>query len=550
MAIVQISQMQIRRGLNQDLPQLASGEMGWSLDTRQLYIGNGTLTEGAPSTGVTEILTEFSDLLSVASTYTFKGLASGVIVQTGVDALHPVVRSLQDKLDDIVSVKDFGAVGDGVVDDTAAIQRALTRVFGTAQNVLQLFHHRTINFPAGSYKITSTINVPPFTRIQGEGKKTTIIQGVFEGPLIQFQDGYGQTGYNYGAPAPSGATPDISEYHFNDISFTHNTTNYDQSCILIDGCWTASFTRVMFSGLLTDTTADYGGSTSPTNPVYDIDRGSGVAAVYLRNDSNYQGNRNIVFNECDFFQHNYGLQLEFDNHGITINDCYFDRLYNYVVAGAISSGGYYPYGVTFSNNYLRYSAGPGILCYPNVTQFMSIGNLYTAWGCEDGESSTPINNPADVAMYPAIVYNANENYSIADSFQQDTVNSNIVILNDNGYNCYFMQQGVGVTNGRKTAGIGQVRTLGSTATFASANIINIPSSYTNLTMNYSIFNGSNQRTGTLTISAGGGSYTWNEEYSETVNTQLVFRANPSTGDIEYTSVNTVVLTYSLDYFTV
>jgi Major tropism determinant N-terminal domain len=60
MAILQISQIQVRRGLNQDLPQLASGELGWSLDTRQLYIGNGTVSEGAVTEGVTEILTEYS----------------------------------------------------------------------------------------------------------------------------------------------------------------------------------------------------------------------------------------------------------------------------------------------------------------------------------------------------------------------------------------------------------------------------------------------------------------------------------------------------------
>lgn len=62
MAIVQISKIQQRRGLNQDLPQLASGELGWSIDSRKLYIGNGTLTEGAPAEGHTEILTEFSIL--------------------------------------------------------------------------------------------------------------------------------------------------------------------------------------------------------------------------------------------------------------------------------------------------------------------------------------------------------------------------------------------------------------------------------------------------------------------------------------------------------
>lgn len=60
MAILQISRIQHRRGLQQDLPQLASAELGWSIDTRRLYIGNGTVDEGAPIQGVTEILTEKS----------------------------------------------------------------------------------------------------------------------------------------------------------------------------------------------------------------------------------------------------------------------------------------------------------------------------------------------------------------------------------------------------------------------------------------------------------------------------------------------------------
>lgn len=70
MAIVQISQITNRKGYQSNLPQLAGAEFGWSIDTRQLFIGNGTLEEGAPVIGNTEILTEFSDLSPVPITVT------------------------------------------------------------------------------------------------------------------------------------------------------------------------------------------------------------------------------------------------------------------------------------------------------------------------------------------------------------------------------------------------------------------------------------------------------------------------------------------------
>ena len=83
MAIVSISRVQHRRGLQQDLPQLASAELGWSLDEQRLYIGNGNLGEGAPRLGNTEILTEHSDILRLAQTYTFRNEAAGYTPTTG-----------------------------------------------------------------------------------------------------------------------------------------------------------------------------------------------------------------------------------------------------------------------------------------------------------------------------------------------------------------------------------------------------------------------------------------------------------------------------------
>jgi len=60
MPIVQISQIKHRRGLQENLPQLGSAELGWSIDTQRLFIGSGTREEGAPTEENIEIITETS----------------------------------------------------------------------------------------------------------------------------------------------------------------------------------------------------------------------------------------------------------------------------------------------------------------------------------------------------------------------------------------------------------------------------------------------------------------------------------------------------------
>jgi hypothetical protein len=174
MAITQISRIQHRRGLQQDLPQLASAELGWSVDTKRLYIGNGTLDEGAPVTGVTEILTQYSDLTNFLGTYTFKGDAATYTAQTGSSLLNPTLRSIQTKLDDFVNVRDFGAVGDGLVDDTNAINRAIQQIYKTGTSELEQRARRTIYFPGGVYLTSSTISIPTYARLVGDSSSATI----------------------------------------------------------------------------------------------------------------------------------------------------------------------------------------------------------------------------------------------------------------------------------------------------------------------------------------------------------------------------------------
>lgn len=78
--------------------------------------------------------------------------------------LNSVVTNVEAKLAQTVSVKDFGAVGDGVSDDTAAIQYALNSGYG-------------IYFPKGTYIITSQITIPSNSNITGEGPLSVIKRG-------------------------------------------------------------------------------------------------------------------------------------------------------------------------------------------------------------------------------------------------------------------------------------------------------------------------------------------------------------------------------------
>jgi len=57
------------------------------------------------------------------------------------------------------NIKDFGAVGDGIADDTAAIQAAITSLTATGG---------TVFFPAGEYKTDGGVTLVGNLTLQGE----------------------------------------------------------------------------------------------------------------------------------------------------------------------------------------------------------------------------------------------------------------------------------------------------------------------------------------------------------------------------------------------
>jgi hypothetical protein len=190
MAVYQISRIQVRRGqANQGtgIPQLASGEMAWAVDTQELYIGNGAVSEGAPGVGNTRLLT-LNDLsaqgnLLELSQYSY-AVTLDIPIITGASASSPVYRTLQTRLDDQVSTSYFGTVGNGVADDTAALQRAINQQYLNANNYAygtsaDAVKFRTIiTIPPGIYKTTSTIFIPSYTTLVGAGELKTIINFV------------------------------------------------------------------------------------------------------------------------------------------------------------------------------------------------------------------------------------------------------------------------------------------------------------------------------------------------------------------------------------
>lgn len=177
MAVVQISRIQVRRGqknVGSGLPQLASGELGWAIDTRELYIGNGSVAEGSPAVGNTKILTQYDDIFSLADTYTYR--EPDAFVQTGSASSSPVQRTLQARLDDIVSVRSFGLTGLASDNATVGLQRAIDQLFLNDATKGSEGSRVVLNVEPGVYSITGPIYIPPHATIVGAGAEKTVIK--------------------------------------------------------------------------------------------------------------------------------------------------------------------------------------------------------------------------------------------------------------------------------------------------------------------------------------------------------------------------------------
>jgi hypothetical protein len=511
LAIVQISQITNRKGLQENLPQLAGAELGWSTDTRQLYIGNGTLEDGAPVIGNTEILTEFSDILNFTNTYTYKGQAAGYTVQTGATAGTPVTLSIQAWLDQFASVLDFGAVGDGTTDCTDAINRALYQLYCREINP-QI--RRGLFFPAGVYRVTGSINIPPYATLYGEGSDNSIIitdTGI-DDYVARTADSLQNIGENIGN---AGATP--PEYiTISNMGFSHSDPT--GSIFLVQDATNCRFQNVGFRG--TSTTTDL---ISDTNGSIAVDFASTASLVCDQ----------ITFDGCVFSGVVWAIKTDQETKAITISTSQFNTLYRGVVLGSAETVNNGPTGTRIMGNMFDNIYAEGIIFGSNLglglnasghNIFYDVGNHFS------GSTGTPATN--------IISIQSNNNLSISDLFERsDLFSTTYARVNINATQSIATTNGSRLSMGTYARDSGSQATLldGDSSTAFSFDVENIKA----FSINYTILRGTTYRTGTMIIAAqsGSGSINWSDDYVENADVGITLSATQVTNtvNIQYTS---------------
>jgi len=510
MPTVQISRIQHRRGKATDLPQLAAGELGWSVDDQKLYIGNGTVADGAPAVGNTEIMTAGSSSFTTSLSHTYKGyLGDSTPIVTG--ASGDVSRTVQKRLDDYVSVKDFGAVGDDSTADGVAIQRALDELYidtdTTVSNDTRA--RRILFFPAGTYKIAASLTIPPFAHLVGEGPDKTIIKNSASAPALVTEDDDGQV---YGNIGDSGATTPTQ------IQISNMTirTTVAHGGLSIDNATKVFVNNVKFQGTFVS------GGTDASNS-----KGVTVRSTTLLPCSY------IVFDQCQFTGFARLVDMSFDVTNVRFTNCDFSTAYYGALIGAEMDGSTNgltkgPRDIQFSGSSWSTIGQQAILVAPATgadsgtgpRNILSYGNWYaeTVANNFDGVNS--------IAEVPVLQFDNDECTSTLDFFERTSQRDTNFGDSTDPSNTPPEVQGIGIQ--RKA--VKQITLADNTSSATDTGIYLPGFNDKGVRITYKMNRGAKYRTGVFTISAAGELCTHNDDYEETSDVGTTLSAITSDGD--------------------
>lgn len=154
---------------------LVAGTIRWSSALNRWQRWSGTAWGELASTYALTSLTTTGNAtingnLTVTGTVT-GSVGAGSFTQAGTGA---VTRTVESKLRDVVSVKDFGAVGNGATDDTAAIQAAIDYAQTASGLPAASDGAFAVDFPPGNY-LSGTLTVTGPIVLRGHGRQSTYI---------------------------------------------------------------------------------------------------------------------------------------------------------------------------------------------------------------------------------------------------------------------------------------------------------------------------------------------------------------------------------------
>jgi hypothetical protein len=507
MPIVQISRIQHRRGKKTDLPQLAAGELGWSIDEQKLYIGNGTVADGAPAVGNTEIMTAGSSSFTTSLSHTYKGyLGDSTPIVTG--ATGDVSRTVQKRLDDYVSVKDFGAVGDDSTADVVAIQRAIDELYSdTDQDDARA--RRTLFFPAGTYKINASLTIPPFAHLVGEGPDKTIIKNSASAPALVTEDDDGQV---YGNIGDSSATTPTQ------IQISNMTirTTVAYGGLSIDNATKVFVNNVKFQGTFVS-----GGTDASTSKGVTVRSTTALPCAY------------IVFDQCQFTGFARLVDMSFDVTNVRFTNCDFSTAYYGALLGAEMDGSTNgltkgPRDIQFSGSSWSTIGQQAIWVKPaagadagtGARNVISYGNWYaeTVANNFDGVQS--------ITEVPVIQFDNDECTSTLDFFERTSQRDTDFGDSTDPSNTPPEVQGIGLH--RKA--VKQITLADNTSSATDTGIYLPGFTDKGVRITYKMNRGAKYRTGVFTISSAGELCTFNDDFEETSDVGTTLSAITSDGD--------------------
>jgi hypothetical protein len=192
MPIIEIALIQVRRGQEYQtgVPQLQPGEMAWAEDTENLYIGK-RIVEGASNDRNSRILTD-KDLgtifqiaqasVAIANSSTAYRYRADIPYGNQPGQLLSTTSTYANKLNNWVSLTDFNPVWPpfGTNDITTILQNAIGIVASNNTGGGVVFPGSgvgpvPIKIPAGDWSISSTVDLPPFTTLIGDGMGMTTL---------------------------------------------------------------------------------------------------------------------------------------------------------------------------------------------------------------------------------------------------------------------------------------------------------------------------------------------------------------------------------------